>query len=366
VARVFISHASEDLALADELHRWLVDDGHQVFLDQDLRDGIAVGEEWEQRLHERLRWANGVVCVVTSAYLASEWCTAEVSIARSRGNRLLPVRAEPGVTHALLKSIQHADLTRDRVAARAALAEALRRVDDVGDPGWPGDRSPFPGLRPFDVDRHRVFFGRAGEVDQLAGLLRSTAERAEGAALLVVGPSGCGKSSLVRAGLVPVMAGEPGWWTLPPIVPGADPVAALARGLVMAAREIDLGWTVEHVRHQLHEAGLTGLVSELLLAAPGGSQRRLLVVVDQFEELLTQAAPAERARFVELLRPALTGPVQLVGTLRPEFLDQLLGDSELAALPTHTYVLRPLRREALRAVIEEPVRLAGIGLVLQR
>jgi len=123
---------------------------------------------------------------------------------------------------------------------------------------------------------------------------------------------------------------------------------------------------VEHVRHQLHEAGLTGLVSELLLAAPGGSQRRLLVVVDQFEELLTQAAPAERARFVELLRPALTGPVQLVGTLRPEFLDQLLGDSELAALPTHTYVLRPLRREALRAVIEEPVRLAGIGLVLQR
>ena len=362
MARIFLSHASEDLALAGELHRWLIEAGHQVFLDQDLRDGIAVGEEWEQRLHERLRWANAVVCVVTSAYLASEWCTAEVSIARSRGNRLLPVRAEPGVAHALLKSIQHTDLTRDPVTARVALAEALRRVDDAGDSGWPDDRSPFPGLRPFDIDRHRVFFGRTGEVEQLAGLLRSTAERAEGAALLVVGPSGCGKSSLVRAGLLPVMAGEPGWWTLPPIVPGADPVAALARGLAMAAREIDLDWTVEHVRHQLHQAGLTGLVSELLLAAPGGSQRRLLVVVDQFEELLTQAAPAERARFVELLRPTLTGPVQLVGTLCPEFLDQLLGDPELAALPTHTYVLRPLRREALRAVIEEPVRLAGIGV----
>lgn len=56
------------------------------------------------------------------------------------------------------------------------------------------------GLSPFDVTRHRVFFGRAEEVKQLVELLRSEAERARGTALLVVGPSGCGKSSLVRAG----------------------------------------------------------------------------------------------------------------------------------------------------------------------
>ena len=34
----------------------------------------------------------------------------------------------------------------------------------------------------------------------------------------------------------------------------------------------------------------------------------------------------------------------------------------LAGLPTHVYPLRPLRREALRAVIEKPARLAGIEL----
>ncbi|MGH4012489.1 MAG: hypothetical protein ACRDSL_00825 [Pseudonocardiaceae bacterium] len=39
-----------------------------------------------------------------------------------------------------------------------------------------------------------------------------------------------------------------------------------------------------------------------------------------------------------------TGSVQVVCTLRPEFLDQLLLDPDLAALPTHTYMLRPLRR----------------------
>ena len=358
MARVFVSHAGEDLTLAREVHRWLVEAGHEVFLAQDLRDGIAVGEQWEQRLHDELRLADAVVCVLTSAYLASTWCAAEVGIARSRGSRLLPLRVEPDLAHPLLKSVQHTDLTRDLAEARAALVEVLRRVDVA----WPEDRSPFPGLRPFEVDLHRVFFGRTQETRELAELLRSPAEHAKGAALLVVGPSGCGKSSLVRAGLVPLMTGEPGWWTLPPIVPGADPVAALARELAAAAQQSGLDWTVTQVHQQLDNGGLTELADELLLAAPGGPRRRLLIVVDQFEELLTQTAPADRVRFAELLRPTLSGPVQVVCTLRPEFLDQLLADSDLATLSTHVYPLRPLRHVTLRAVIEKPARLAGIDV----
>ncbi len=359
MARVFVSHASADKAPTNEVHGWLVAEGHEVFLDRDVRSGIVVGEEWGKRLHERLRWADAVVCVVTSAAVASGWCWTEIGIALSRGSRLLPVRAEPGVDHPLLASAQYADLTRDPVTARAALVEALRQLDAAGGRGWPDDRSPFPGLRPLDVDEHRVFFGRHNEVEQLAELLRSPVERAEGAVLLVVGPSGCGKSSLVRAGLLSVMADEPSWWTLPPILPGADPVAALARGLATEAQQLGLDWTVAQVRNQLDNTGLAGLADELLLAAPGG-QQRLLVVVDQFEELLTQASPGQRAQFAQLVHPALGGPVQVVATLRPEFWDQLLVDAALAVLPIRTYPLRPLRREALRSVIQGPARLAGI------
>jgi hypothetical protein len=258
VARIFVSYASEDRKCAGQLHQWLVAEGHEVFLDQDLRDGIAVGDEWDKRLHERLRWADAVVCVVTKATAASTWCTAEVSVAQSRGSRLLPVRAEPGAVHPLLKSAQYADLTVDSTTARAALLEVLRRVDAAGGLGWPDDRSPFPGLRPFDAEHHRVFFGRSREVAQLAGLLRSPAERAEGAVLLVVGPSGCGKSSLVRAGLLSTMANESGWWALAPILPGADPVAGLVRELAAAGGRLGLQWTIAQVRHQLDEDGLVG------------------------------------------------------------------------------------------------------------
>ena len=120
------------------MHQWLIDAGHEVFLAQDLRDGIAVGEEWEQRLHDELRRADAVICVITSASLASRWCTAEVAIARSRGIRLLPLQAEPGVADPLLKSVQHTDLTRDPDVARTAhrlgeLGGVRPRRDHPGD-----------------------------------------------------------------------------------------------------------------------------------------------------------------------------------------------------------------------------------------
>ena len=72
MARVFVSYASADRECAGRLHQWLVAAGHEVFLAQDLRDGIVGGEHWRSRLHERLRWADAVVCVLTSAYILIE------------------------------------------------------------------------------------------------------------------------------------------------------------------------------------------------------------------------------------------------------------------------------------------------------
>ncbi len=364
MARVFISHASEDRELAAELHEWLIGDRHEVFLDQDLHDGLTAGEEWEPRLYEWLRWADAVVCLVTAAYAASKWCFAEAVLARSQGSRLIPLLVEPGIAHPLLGLMQHIDYAHDRAAGQSELRETLRRVDAVGGLGWPDDRSLFPGLLPFDADLHRAFFGRNQETTELAAVLRSAAASADGGLVLVVGPSGCGKSSLVRAGLLPVMANEADWLTLSPCVPGRDPLLALAGELAHSGRNLGIEWSLAQVQERLaHESGLVRLAEELLLAASSRQRRRhLLVIVDQLEELLTQAAPASLADFAEALRPALAGPLQVVATIRPESLRELLAREELAGLPVRTFTLRPLRREALPEVIEGPARLAGIGV----
>ena len=65
MANVFISHSSADNDWAEKIYVWLEEDGHNLFLDRDLTDGIVVGVDWERRLYERLRWADAVVCVVS-------------------------------------------------------------------------------------------------------------------------------------------------------------------------------------------------------------------------------------------------------------------------------------------------------------
>ncbi|MGW6194809.1 nSTAND1 domain-containing NTPase [Kribbella sp. NPDC055110] len=352
MARVFISHAGSDTQLATEIHAWLTAAGHEVFFDRDRQDGIRLGDDWEATLRERLRWADAVVSLVTSPYLKSIWCTVEITIARERGSRILPVIGEDGVQHPLLNPLQYVELAH----ARNALTDALARIDAGGAVGWPDDMSPFPGLESFDADRRRVFFGRSGDVNELVELLRSPAWQARGEVLLLVGPSGCGKSSLVRAGLLPAMADDPEWLTVRPFRPGQDPVAELARQLADVSR-----LTPSALHKRLADEGLSAVVDDLLVAAPG-RRRRLLIVVDQFEELVSQTAVEEKARFAQLLLPALAGRVQVVATLRPEFLEQMQVDPVLDGLRGRTSLVGPLRQEALRGVIEGPADVAGIAV----
>jgi type II secretory pathway predicted ATPase ExeA len=311
-----------------------------------------------------LRWADAVICVLTADFAASPWCSAEVGIAQAYGCKIIPLAAEGSADHPLLGSIQHIAFTAGSDGdARSRLIEALREVDATGGYGWPADRSPFPGLAPFSIVDRRVFFGRSAEVHNLVRELRSSAERADQDIVVVVGPSGCGKSSMVRAGLLPALSDEPHWWALQPVLPGADPLGALARELASAARLLDLRWTVHEVRRTLKSGGLAELVDEILVAAPGPRRReRLLLVVDQFEELATRAGAMERALFAEALQPALGGSLQIVATLRPEFLEPLLASPELRALRMRTSLLRPLSTDNLATVIREPARLAGIDV----
>jgi hypothetical protein len=178
---------------------WLRAEGHQVFLAQDPREGVAVGEQSQPRLYERLRWADAVVCLVDRAYRESVWCSAELAIAHERGLRIMPFLLDAGPPHPLIPSLHHvqvASLRRgddggDADAARMAMRDALSLLDAGAGRGWPDGRSPFPGLAPFDVDMHRALFGRRAEVERIAA--GGAGGGAVGLRQVVAGPGGpCG------------------------------------------------------------------------------------------------------------------------------------------------------------------------------
>ena len=295
VAHIFISYASPDRPVAVEVSGWLHTAGHEAFLDDDLRNGIGVGEDWEQRLYGELRRADAVIGVVTSSFVASNWCSAEVGIAGALGCRLMPLRAEAEVVHPLMPRLQYADYHADPQRARDQVLQAVRWLDDGGG-AWREGENPFPGLEPFTAARSRVFFGRADEAREVGNRVRAMG--GTGGMLAVVGPSGCGTSSLLNAAVVPLFGSDPGWLTVPRLMPGSDPLPELARSLAATASQLGLDWSAGDVRGRL-EAGTDGLrrMADDLLAAGPATHQRLLVSIDQAEELFTRTTLVGRQRF---------------------------------------------------------------------
>ena len=238
-------------------------------------------------------------------------------------------------------------------------------------------QNPFPGLRPFDEEEAHLFFGREQEIVALLGRMMRQHF------LAVLGSSGCGKSSLIKAGLIPSLKyeqlddGEPAW-RIAVMRPGNDPFKQLALALT---REEALGRGRERsdadvpVTQMILRRGPLGLV-EAVRGAQLLPEAKVLVLVDQFEELFRFPARAEKARaldearaFCNLLLAAAAQrdlPVYVVLTMRSEFLGQCAAFRGLAeAITDGLYLLPDMTRDHLREVIQKPVALHG-GAISER
>jgi WD40 repeat protein/DNA-binding SARP family transcriptional activator/energy-coupling factor transporter ATP-binding protein EcfA2 len=228
---------------------------------------------------------------------------------------------------------------------------------------------PYKGLARFEPTDAAFFFGRERLVAELVTHL-------VGAALVgVVGPSGSGKSSLVRAGLLPALTGGvlPGsdHWRQLLVRPGEHPMrelglalgsddgitAATGNGDGAAATSSDEG------------AGpVLGRASgNLVLEAAARAHQRLLLVVDQFEEVFTTCRDeAERARFLAALTEAAQAPdgnVTIVIGVRADYYGHCAAHPQLASLLAANHVLvGPMDPDELRRAIELPARRAGLHL----
>jgi formylglycine-generating enzyme required for sulfatase activity len=216
---------------------------------------------------------------------------------------------------------------------------------------------PYPGMVPFRPEDARFFYGREREIDKIALRLRRQDF------LMVIGPSGSGKSSLVFAGLLPSMAKsenwEQGFWHVVTMRPGGHPMANLADALD-GVEDGDL-------------AKLAPAIDALL--ARHAPAQRLLVIVDQFEEVFTQPDQDEQGRSIsnagrknqaeffaalKALRPLDKCAVVL--TMRADFYSDLM-TSELWPLSEGERVeIAPMLGDELRDAIQLPAASLGVEL----
>jgi len=248
--------------------------------------------------------------------------------------------------------------------------------------------TPFRGLQPFDVAHADVFFGRTRATSELQIQLARQAAKGR-AFVLVVGMSGSGKSSLVRAGLVPTLT-QPGvvegigvwrWGILrpadstggwcdcigaaicsPTALPELAEVGFSARelGVVLAEAPERIGDAIRKNLERIAE----GLARQENLARVPAA--RLLLVVDQLEELFTRDAAASdgRRQFARALSAlASSGSVWIVATMRSDFFSRLAELPELVELKADggQFDLMPPTFAEIEQMIVYPARVAGLG-----
>ena len=361
MGEIFISYASADTPLAAHVAEGVRQAGHLIFRDSDRENGIAPGAALPKTLLHELRRCDAVVFLNSSASQASMWCHSELVVATDLGKRVYSLDLAPDVPpHPLLQLLQGIRLETTLDASIQRLTDNLR-LDGLAQSTrlkWERGRSPYPGLAAMDVADAGVFFGREDDVRDLEDKVDRPLGQPGGDLVVVMGPSGAGKSSLVRAGLVARLAvPQSGWVVAGPFEPGTRPLRRLASRL---AALVPGQLTDGQCRDRLLTEGI-GAVGEWL-ADHTESAKRLLITVDQTEQLATVTPPQEAGEFLTVIGGGLgeDSPVTVVMTVRSDRFDEIQRLPVVGPLIHESSVIAPMGRSQLAAVIEGPAGRADL------
>ena len=333
---LFLSHSGADTEPARELKRRLLASPEAkaanlaVWFD---KDDLVPGN-WQEQLEDAIARRSTAFAVVVGTKGVVNWVDREVRLALTRATEdrnypFIPVLTRPELYSSLPPFARQFQGAQAPLEDEQELGKLLRAV--LGGSDAVGYRrpvkltgSPFVGLRAMTEADADLFFGREAEVEALVETVQANR------LVAVVADSGAGKSSLVMAGLIPRVRGgalQDRWvpdqrvWQVVVMRPGGDPVENLRVGITQAAERLGLdGETRAALRRRIDPGRTDEWIYALQCDLPV-KETETLLIVDQFEELLTQTPVEKRKPFIDWLMEITTAaiPVRVVLTLRADY-----------------------------------------------
>ena len=322
---VFVSYAEADRAWVEGyLLAALEQAGVQCMYESAFALGVPRLLEFERSIKQSKR----TLLIISAAYLADGLNGFIDTMGQSYGQETNTWPVIPLIRQSvplpprlgMLVGLRATNET-EQESAIAQLCADLKRPPPAPAPSLD---CPYPGMKPFGLGDRDRFFGREKEIGELLERLRLHPF------ITVIGPSGSGKSSLVFAGLIPALRESrlfgSGGWRIESMRPGETPETTLREAL----------------------------------AAETPESARLLLVVDQFEELFT-LAKEEPVSFQEgLLKLAKTPNVYLVLTVRADFYAELMTSLLWQEIQNYRLEVVPLTKTGLQDAILKPAETMGV------
>jgi hypothetical protein len=379
---LFLSHSGIDTEAAKALKARIVASpaaraqGLQVWFD---KEDLRAGEPWQSQIEEAIRQSHAFAVYVGSKGVVN-WVEVEVRLALNRAitepnYRFVPILsgAAPG-PEALPGFARQFQGVFDVEAQPDQFDKLMRAVlDGVAAGQLQLETEPFFGLRAIDESRSHLFFGREQETEALLARVQRTS------LVLVTGDSGSGKSSLVRAGLAPRFRGgalafldgarpEDAIWHIVTMQPRNHPFRQLGDAVDDAAKGLGLSLADRGALTDWAASGDIEKVRRSLRCDLPPERVQVLLVVDQFEELLTITPPERHEPFIDLLLeladPA-DGHHRIVLTMRHDYVNLCHPFKQLyerleADNRRGRFLLGRISDAGLHQIVTEPLRLAGI------
>lgn len=382
--KVFISYSHQDEHWKNRLVSHL-DIGQQEGLYELWDDRkIEAGEDWYDAIIRAIEAGQLAILLVsrhslTSRFIRREEAPRLLAQRDLQQTRIFPVIVEPCDWPAVewlaklnLRPFNGRPVgeTKDKTRTEfqkdldlAEIAKEIRQLLTVEPATLPTPEPltgecPYLGLEAFTENKKHLFFGR----DDFADALFTKVKRQHFVAL--IGPSGCGKSSVVQAGLFPRLRRDTQTWVINFFQPQENPFLSLAAEFIRHWQpQASSSAFINQAAKLATELKVAQLLIEAIrrtVAAPDG---RLLLVVDQFEELFTLCDESDRCAFLDvLLEVKYEAPLTILLTLRADFMGYAQSFS-----PTFSQLLdesivshRPLTRVDLESTITGPARYAGL------
>jgi hypothetical protein len=380
---VFISYARVDGRHAADIDSILRAKGLSPFFD---RRSFAPGLPWLRALEQVIGSAKSAIVLIGPHGLGNtQQYERELALIRQTGDQAFPVvpvilpgnKSDPPFDFLRLLSwidFSHVDKVSDAPDVLEQLLAAIHGREIAPESAREAI-CPYRGLDAYREEDSAFFIGRGSADDPnspIGELLRKVREHPF---VMVVGRSGSGKSSLVYAGLLPALRRERDrFWNVLSLRPGPTPLHALAAAFNPRAENEGAADYQSKIINEANKlrTGDPELLSYMIreeLGRAEGKPDRLLLYIDQWEELYAQAPSsndkaraaqhaADVNRFIDLLLAASrSAPVAVVGTVRADFYDPLIGHEEIKSLlPTRQVLLGKMNRSGLEQTIVEPAK----------